>query len=243
MSCARARLRDAVLLTGGGQRLGLYHAERFLDQGTPLIVSYRTERPAIERLRARGARVLQADLSSPEGIDALVAAVRNEAESLRAIIHNASVWLTDEDVRDDPAGFDMLMNLHVRAPWRINMACAELLRATSATFADVIHITDTSVRKGSSQRTAYVASKAALESLTLSFSAKFAPRIKVNSIAPGLIMFNEGDDEAYRQDRLSSSALGFEPGPDVVWQAIRFLMDNPYITGASLPVDGGRNVK
>ncbi|MEW6765940.1 MAG: dihydromonapterin reductase [Pseudomonadota bacterium] len=243
MTSELPRLHDAILLTGAGQRLGLYHAERFLDQGMPLIVTYRTWRPSIDHLCGRGARAIQADLSTAEGIEGLVQAVRQQAASLRAIIHNASVWLKDESIIEDPDGFDTLMNLHVRAPYRINMGCEGLLRACSAPLADVIHITDTTVQKGSATRAAYVASKSALESLTLSFAARFAPRIKVNSIAPGLIMFNEGDSEAYRQDRLVRSALGYEPGPDVVWQAIRCLMDNPFITGVSLPVDGGRKVK
>jgi len=243
VSIQQTRLRDAVLLTGGGQRLGLYHAERFLDQGTPLIVVYRTPRPAIEHLRQRGAVALKADLSTPAGINGMLAEVRQVAESLRAIIHNASIWLTDESVQSDPHYFDELMNLHVRAPYLINLACEALLTASTSPCLDIIHITDTTVQKGSAQRAAYVASKAALESLTLSFAARLAPRIKVNSVAPGLIMFNESDSEAYRQDRLARSALGFEPGPEVVWQALRCLMENPYITGVTLPVDGGRRVK
>lgn len=237
------RMHDAILLTGASQRLGLYHAERFLDLGAPLIVTYRTWRPSVEALRDRGARVIQADLSTTTGIENLIAAVRTQAVSLRAIIHNASVWLKDEALTEGSDGFDTLMNLHVRAPYRINLACEDLLRACSAPFADVIHITDTTVQKGSAQRVAYVASKAALENMTLSFAARFAPRIKVNSIAPGLILFNEGDTERYKQERLSRSALGYEPGADVVWQAIRCLMDNPFITAATLPVDGGRKVK
>ncbi|MEW6445672.1 MAG: dihydromonapterin reductase [Pseudomonadota bacterium] len=236
-------LKDAVLLTGGGQRLGLYHAERMLDLGMPLIVTYRTERDSIHRLMARGARVIRADLSSTEGIEACIVEVRAQAESLRAIIHNASLWLDDDLLIRDPDGFDALMGLHVRAPWRINQACEDLLRAGSAPFSDIIHISDSKVQKGSARRAAYLASKAALESLTLSFAARFAPRIKVNTIAPGLILFNEGDSDAYKRARLECSALGFEPGPDVVWRAIRFLLDNDYITGASIPVDGGRGIK
>lgn len=234
---------DAILLTGAGQRLGLYHAERLLDEGRPLIVTYRTPRPSIEHLEQRGAVAIRADLSTPEGIEALLQAVHRHARSLRAIIHNASVWLDDDQVEQDPARFDEMFNLHVRAPYRINLGCEGLLAACRAPFADIIHITDTTLQKGSAKRSAYIASKAGLDSLTRSHAARLAPKVKVNSIAPGLIMFNEGDSEPYRQDRLSRSALGFEPGPDVVWQAIRFLMDNPFITGATIPVDGGRNVK
>ncbi len=243
MTDVQEPLKDAIVLTGGGQRLGLYHAERLLDLGVPLLVSYRTERPSLDHLRQRGARVVRADLATPEGIAAFIGALRGQVSSLRAIIHNASLWEADEDLAEDPMLFDALMNLHVRAPYQINLACEDLLRAGSAPFADIIHVSDAVVRRGSAQRAAYVASKAGLESLTLSFAARFAPRIKVNTIAPGLILFNEGDTEDYKRARLARSALGFEPGPEVVWQAIRFLLDNPYVTGATIPVDGGRNLK
>lgn len=236
-------LDDAILLTGAGQRLGLYHAERILERGWPLIATYRTPRPSIERLASCGAVVLQADLASVEGIEGLIEKVKAKARSLRAIIHNASFWPTDAELAREPAGFDALMNLHVRAPWRLNDALTPLLLASRAPLADIIHITDTTISKGSAKRAAYMASKAALDSLTRSFAARLAPKVKVNSLAPGLILFNEGDDEIYRKERLSRSALGYEPGPAVVWQAIECLLNNGYITGQSLAIDGGRNVK
>lgn len=235
-------LHDAIVFTGGGQRLGLYHAERILEHGWPLIVTYRTPRPSIATLVSRGAIAIQADLSHPAGIAACIAAIRAHAASLRAIIHNASLWLDDDHLAQHPAAFDALMQLHVHAPYRINLACEKLLLASASRLRDIVHISDTSVRSGDAQHAAYIASKAALESLSLSFAARFAPHIKVNTIAPGLILFNEGDDEACRRTRLQQSLLGFEPGAQVVWQAIECLLHNPYITGATLPVDGGRHL-
>lgn len=243
----QAPQHDAILLTGGGQRLGLYHAERILDLGWPLIVSYRTSRPSIDALVARGARAIQADLSHAAGIEAFIAALQREASSLRAIIHNASLWLDDAHVATHPEGFEAMMQLHVHAPYRINLACEALLQASSrvgsGALTDIIHISDSRISRGSAQRAAYLASKAALENLTLSFATRFAPHIKVNTIAPGLIMFHEDDDAAYRQRRLSESALGFEPGPQVVWQAIQFILENRYLTGATIALDGGINIK
>ena len=79
----------------------------------------------------------------------------------------------------------------------------------------------------------YSASKAALANLTLSFSRLLAPKVKVNSLAPSLIMFNEGDSEAYREKTLKKSLRGIEPGVEVAVQTLQFLLDNPYITGRS----------
>ena len=82
-----------------------------------------------------------------------------------------------------------------------------------------------------------------LDSLTLSFAAKLAPHIKVNGIAPALLMFNPDDDAAYRANALAKSALGIEPGAEVIYQSLRYLLDNPYVTGTTLTVNGGRHVK
>jgi dihydromonapterin reductase/dihydrofolate reductase len=123
----------------------------------------------------------------------------------------------------------------------INNACRELF--VPGQPADIIHLTDYVAQYGSTNHIAYAATKAGLENLTLSFAKTFAPSIKVNSISPFLIMFNENDTEEYRTGALAKSALGIEPGPDVVYQAVRYLMENPYVTGECLNLDGGRSVK
>ena len=106
-----------------------------------------------------------------------------------------------------------------------------------------MHISDDVVRKGSSKHIAYSASKAGMENLTLSFAASYAPQIKVNGIAPALIEFRAGDDAQYKAATLAKSALGIEPGAEVIYQAIRYLLDNPYVTGTTLTVNGGRHLK
>ena len=56
-------------------------------------------------------------------------------------------------------------------------------------------------------------------------------------------MFNPDDDAAYRASTLAKSALGFEPGAEVIYQSLRYLLDNPYVTGTTLTVNGGRHLK
>lgn len=231
---------NPVLITGASQRIGLYCAERLLADGHPLIVSYRREREGLQRLRERGALTLQADFSSEAGILAFIADLKSHTDRLRAIVHNASEWL-GETPGAEAAAFQRLFSVHMLAPYLINLHCAELLRRS--TPADIVHISDDVARKGSAKRPAYCASKAGLDNLTLSFAAKFAPQIKVNGIAPALILFNPEDDADYRAKTLEKSALGIEPGPQVIYQSLRYLLDNPYVTGTTLTVNGGRHLK
>ncbi|WP_313056061.1 dihydromonapterin reductase [Pseudomonas lopnurensis] len=228
-----------ILITGAGQRIGLHCAERLLDDGHTVIVSYRRERDGVARLRERGAIALQADFADEAGIMAFIAALKERTGQLRAIVHNASEWRSDAPGQEAEA-FRQLFQVHMLAPYLINLHCADLLRHGGP--ADIVHIGDDVTRKGSSKHIAYAASKAGLDNLTLSFAASLAPAIKVNGIAPALIQFNPDDDAAYRSKALAKSALGIEPGAEVIYQSLRYLFDNPYVTGTTLTVNGGRHL-
>lgn len=225
-----------ILITGGARRIGRHCAQRLIEAGYRVMVTARHERPATEL--PPGVELLRADFASTAGIEALIDTLNRRRIQLRAIIHNASEWHTDEAGAE---GFEAMFQVHMLAPYLINSACERWF--ASQPVADIIHITDYVAQRGSAKHTAYAATKAALENLTLSFASRLAPRIKVNSIAPSLILFNEGDSDSYRRKALAKSALGIEPGPEVVYQAVRYLLDNPYVTGSCLALDGGRHLK
>lgn len=232
-----------ILITGGAQRLGRHCAERLLDDGHPVIISYRRERDDLETLRARGVTTLQADFSSEAGILDFIVRLKAATSSLRAIVHNASDWAGDSLGADAGASFERLFRVHMQAPYLINLQCLELLEACPEPQRDIVHMTDFVARKGSRKHAAYAATKAGLDNLTLSFAAMYAPSVQVNAIAPALIMLGEGDDEAYAEKARSKSAMGMIPGPGVIYQSLRYLLDNRYVTGVTLPVDGGRHLR
>lgn len=228
-----------ILITGASQRLGLHCVRRFLEADQPLIISYRQPRPIVDELRQLGVHCIQADFSSEAGILNFIAAVKAHTSTLRAIVHNASLWISEDG--PDTAAFLQMHNVHVLAPYLINHYCAPLLRQSAQ--ADIIHISDDVTRRGSARRIAYSASKAGLDNLTLSFAASLAPHIKVNTIAPALIMLHPDDDEDYQQHATAKSVLGTVPGPEVIYQSLRYLLDTPYVTGTTLTVNGGRHLK
>ncbi|WP_339449909.1 dihydromonapterin reductase [Pseudomonas sp. EA_5y_Pfl2_R50] len=229
-----------ILITGAGQRVGLHCAQRLLEDGHRVIFTYRRERPGVQALRDLGAIAVFADFSSEAGILGFIDELKTQTDSLRAIVHNASEWLA-ETPDNEAEAFTRMYNIHMLAPYLINLHGGDLLRRSSP--ADIIHISDDVTRKGSSKHIAYCATKAGLDSLTLSFAARYAPAIKVNGIAPALLLFNPDDDAAYRAKALAKSALGIEPGSEVIYQSLRYLLDNPYVTGTTLTVNGGRHVK
>ncbi|WP_010630136.1 dihydromonapterin reductase [Halomonas sp. KM-1] len=232
-----------ILITGGAQRLGRHCAERLVDDGHPVIVSYRRERPELEALRSRGIVTLLADFATEAGILDFIARLKQQTPSLRAIVHNASDWAPDGHDETAGATFERLFRVHMLAPYLINLHCRELLEACGEPQRDIVHMTDYVARKGSKKHAAYAATKAGLENLTLSFAALYAPQIQVNAIAPALIMLGEDDDETYAEQARAKSAMAMVPGPGVIYQSLRYLLDNRYVTGITLPVDGGRHLR
>lgn len=227
-----------ILITGAGQRIGFYCAMQWLEQGVPVIVTYRQNRPTIDQLKNKGATVIQANFQNNESIMQFITQLKQTTTSLRAIIHNASTWLKDDDIGE---AFKELFTVHMQAPYLINLHCSELLMASSV--ADIIHITDDSVRKGSTDHIAYCASKAGLTNLTLSFAKQLAPHVKVNCIAPSLVMFNEQDTASYKQKAVNKSLLNIVPGEQEIFRAINYLLDSSNITGEILSINGGRHLK
>ena len=229
-----------ILITGAGQRVGLHCAQRLLADGYAVIFTYRSEKSGVQTLLDLGATALFADFSNEAGILDFIQRLKARTHSLRAIVHNASAWL-EETPQTETSAFMHMFSVHMLAPYLINLHCSELLERSSP--ADIVHISDDVTRKGSSKHIAYCATKAGLDSLTLSFAAKLAPQIKVNGIAPAMLMFNPDDDAAYRTKALAKSVLGIEPGAEVIYRSLRYLLDNPYVTGTTLTVNGGRHLK
>ncbi|MFZ8199445.1 dihydromonapterin reductase [Alteromonas portus] len=235
-------MESPVLITGASQRLGLAMAQNLLEQGHHVVVTYRTHRSSIALLKDKGATVIQADFSTEAAIDRAIDEIKAISKTYRGVIHNASDWAQEKAHTNKQGLMERMMMIHAVAPYRINLALEEAL-CNCEKQADIIHMTDYVQETGSEKHMAYAASKAALHNLTLSFAKKLSPHVKVNSVAPALLMFNEGDDEAYRKKALKKSLLEIVPGAQEAVKAMNYLFDSDYITGQTLHLNGGRHLK
>ncbi|MEB5920672.1 dihydromonapterin reductase [Franconibacter daqui] len=237
------KLDRPIVITGGGRRIGLALAHHFLAQHHDVIVSYRTRYPAIDVLEETGAICIQADFCTDEGILAFADAVKSRTDRIRALLHNASAWQSEGNGLSPAKVLHEMMQIHVHAPYLLNFALEGLLRGQGHAAADIIHFTDYVVERGSEKHIAYAASKAALDNLTRSFARKLAPEVKVNAIAPSLILFNENDDPEYRQRALNKSLMKIAPGEKEIIDLLDYLLTSCFVTGRSFAVDGGRQLR
>ena len=232
-----------VLITGGARRIGLALARSFLQRDIPVIIAYRSDYPALSELKRLGATCIQGDFSTHEGIYSFAEQVRQTAPKLRAVIHNASAWQAESPEVPPEQVMAAMLQIHVYTPYLLNQLLETCLLGQGQAGADIIHLTDYVVEKGSDKHIAYAASKAALDNMTRSFARKLAPEVKVNAIAPALIIFNPGDDEHYRQQALAKSLMKIAPGESEVVNLVNYLLDSRYVTGRTHGVDGGRPLR
>lgn len=227
-------MRSPIIITGANDRVGFALAEALFEDGYPIVAVYRTSPRRLAELPT--AHLIQADLETAQGRAKVIDEVRERYTSLRGIIHNASLWLDDE-----VGNLERMMQLHVSAPYEVNMGLADLLRAYEHR-ADIIHVTDDSSQRGTPRHVAYAASKAALSNLTLSF-AKLLPEVAVNAVAPGFLLAPQGSTAEDVEAAKAKAVIQTEPGAEPVIQAVRFLLASRYSTGTTVVVNGGRHLK
>ncbi|MEZ8067118.1 dihydromonapterin reductase [Vibrio sp. FF145] len=238
-------MSETILITGVGKRLGFALAQQLIADGYKVVGTYRSDYPQLQRLRDNGADLLQVDFYQQSSLEGFLDYVGQEYKTLRAVIHNASDWKPES--KKDPSEnashiMHQMMTIHATVPYLFNLTLKDQLISGDQT-SDIIHISDYVAEKGSKKHIAYAASKAALNNLTLSFSAMLAPKVKVNTLSPAMIKFNEHDAEAYKTKALQKALIPTEAGFEEIIDGIKFVLASHYMTGRTLHLDGGRHLK
>lgn len=234
---------NPILVTGDGRRVGFHIASRLHQDGYEVLAHYRTETDDVQKLRQSGIQTIQADLQDTSSILVFIEQLQELSQCYRGIVHNASAFTpTAEDLNQAAEQYQHFFTVHMLAPFLINQALSATLKGPGDDPADIIHITDINVENPTPRFDIYGTTKAGLHNLTLVLAKKFAPNIKVNSVAPGPVLFTESHSDEVRQKMLAETPLGREGGAEPVYLAIKSLLENPFITGATIPVDGGRRL-
>jgi pteridine reductase len=232
----RRRGAPVALVTGAGVRVGHAIARDLAAHGWRVAAHYRTH-PA---RGIPGAAPLQADLAEPDGPARLAADFRARFDRLDLLVNGAAVFDAAPVEETDAALFDAQMDLNARAPLLLVKALLPLLRRSGGSVVNVADVGGGLVPwRGYA---AYAASKAALVRLTECLALELAPAVRVNAVAPGTVLFPEAYPAERRQALAARIPLGREGTPGDVAAAVRYLAGAPFVTGAVIPVDGGRHL-
>ncbi len=247
MPAAAPPLKDkVVLITGAARRIGAALALGFHQRGARVAVHFRSSKAEAAQLvagmngqRQRSAVALAADLQDLTALAALPAAVIKSLGRLDVLINNASTFYPTPLGRITAAQFDDLIGTNLRAPLFLAQAAATELRLRDGL---ILNIADIHALRPLKRHSVYCAAKAALVMLTRSLARELGPRIRVNAIAPGPVLWPAGGvDAALKRRIVARTALKRTGSPDDITRAaLFFAIDAPFVTGEVLAVDGGR---
>jgi pteridine reductase len=209
------------------------HASTSLDRAQELVGKLAEE--------GHDAAAFGADLRDEDATRAMIDRVRRHFGRLDALVNNAAIWW--------PTPIDSVAADDVRRFFEVNalstfICCqhAGLIMAQQESGGAIVNIGDWAAARPYRNYSAYFAAKGTIPTMTRMFAVELAPRVRVNAVLPGPVLLPENLSEAERQRAISGTLLGRPGRPENVAHAVAFLLENDFITGVCLPVDGGRTI-
>jgi pteridine reductase len=240
-----------ALVTGSGKRrVGSVVADALADRGYSLVIHYRqsaTEaQQAVSDYQRRGvsAMALAADLTDTAAVDSLIAQTLSHFGRLDVLVHAAAIWprQTLEEVTVDD----------LRQNWEVNTLAtflcvqkAGLAMVKQATGGAIVTIGDWATVRPYRDYAAYFASKGSIPTITRTLASELAarnPQVRVNCILPGPVMLPDDLSAEERAEAIAGTLVKREGSPRHIALAALHFIDNDFVTGTVLPVDGGRSI-
>ena len=251
MNQTESTITKTALITGSGrQRLGAGLARHLATQGFRIALHYHQSKAAAEatvtELNEAGteAIALSADVTDQDQVKQMFAELVEQFGQLDVLVTTASTWL--------PTPLEDLSAQQLRDSFAVNtlgtaLCCQEagLIMAAQPSGGSIITVGDWSVERPYKDYLAYFISKGAIPAMTRALAVDLAdrnPKVRVNCIHPGPVLFPEGLSEAERQQIIDATLLKQANCPESFHQAVQFFIENEFITGVCLPVDGGRTI-
>jgi pteridine reductase len=240
---------QVALVTGGARRVGaeivrtlhaagadvVIHCHRSAAEGQLLAAE-------LEQRRAGSTAVLSADLLDDGQLPLLIEATQDRFGALHLLVNNASTFYPTPLGSINAAQWQDLVGTNLRAPLFLTQAAAPLLKRARGA---VVNIVDIHGQRPLSDHVVYSTAKAGLIMLTRALARELAPAVRVNAVAPGAILWPEGDrmDDERKQKIVARTPLARNGSPaDIARAVLFFTAEAPFVTGQILAVDGGRSV-
>lgn len=238
-----------ALITGGAQRIGAHVARALHAQGMRLVIHYHTSETAARGLqkelhaqRENSVMLVRGDLTNSDKLlKNLVYETVNAFGRFDVLVNNASRFYATPFGEATERQWEELLSTNVKAPFFLAQASAPHLKKTGGC---IVNIADIYGDRPLSNYPIYSIAKAGIVMLTKALARELGPEVRVNGVAPGVILWPEaGLDEMSKQRIVSRTPLKRAGDPADIARAVLFLIrDGGYVTGQTIAVDGGRSV-
>lgn len=229
-----------VLITGAAKRIGRVIAIELSRRGFDVAIHCNTSRREAEEVsrECKGAPVFQADLTSVAEIQRLFREVREQFGLLNCLVNNAARFTRIDALDITEADWDFIHDVNLKATFFCCQEAARQMREIGA--GRIVNISSLGGIRPWAEHVHYCASKAGVIMTTRALAKAFAPEITVNSVAPGVIPFDDVD--ARTQLMIDATPMRRAGKPEEIADAVHFFLTAPnFITGQILAVDGGLN--
>lgn len=233
-----------ALVTGAGRRLGRHIALSLAAGGMNVIVHYSTsegeaeETAKLARKKGVEAWPIRADFSDGDALASFTDSCKSVAGSVAVLVNSASIYTKGGILSSPESQFIENMSINAVAP----LALCRWFK-TQCSSGSIINILDARMDDYDSEHVPYTLSKQALRSLTRMLSLELAPGIRVNGVAPGLILPPVGRGNEYLEKRAHTNPLETWGSEKDISEAVLYLIGAKFITGQVIYVDGGRHLR
>jgi 3-oxoacyl-[acyl-carrier protein] reductase/pteridine reductase len=230
-----------VLVTGAAKRIGRGIALRLAAEGARVAIHYsRSETEARRTAEECGAGLFRADLESVDAIARMFAEVEARMGRLDGLVNNAARFTRVAPLDITEKDWDYIHSVNLKAVFFCCQNGARLMRKTGG--GRIVNISSLGGLRPWAGHAHYCASKAGVIMLTRALAKAFAPEITVNSVAPGVISFEDIDKRGERMIEATPAGRGGTPA-EIADAVAYFLKASNFVTGQILAVDGGLSLK
>ena len=235
-----------VLVTGAGRRVGRAIALALAARGMQVVVHFNGSRQGADETArlitdAGGQAVVeQADLTSVEAAHDLVDRAVAWRGTLTALVNSAAIMLRTPVGETVSSDWDTMFAINVRAPYFLSQRAAPALATAQGA---IVNIADLAAFESWPAYVPHGMTKAAVVQMTRAMARALAPGVRVNAVAPGVVLLPDDWSEEGAEHLRSTTPLRRLGSPEDVAQAVVFLLEARYITGEVIRVDGGRHIR
>lgn len=231
-----------ALVTGGGKRLGAKIATALGEDGWHVVIHYNASaggaRETEAAIRAAGgsASTAQFDMEDIAGIRAFMDGIGR----VDALVNSASIFEMDRPETVEPALLERTLKINLAAP--VLLASAMAQRHSERASGCIVNMLDQKLFNLNPDFFSYTLAKHALLGATTTMAMAFAPRVRVNAVAPGITLPSGGQSEAEFERAHRMNPMRGGSTPDDIVRAVRFILATPSMTGETIIVDGGQHL-